>query len=126
VHGVVSAPRGPVPNSYRGALGAGWRRAYRLAGRLDTAAMYESQKDASIPLDRGEKSGIVKAVDVNVPPDQPPSTRDSPAPKHLRLGLSVTGISLENIAFEASVSPPFSPPAQLPVTIPVAVSPPPG
>jgi hypothetical protein len=102
-------------------MGAGWRRAYRLAGRLDALAVYESQRDASIPLDREEKSGIVKAVDLNVPPDQPPSTWDSPAPELLRLGLSVTGI-----AFEAFTPSPFSPPAQRPVTMPVAVSSPPG
>jgi hypothetical protein len=112
-------------------MGAGWRRAYRLAGRLDTLAVYESQKEVTVPLDTREKSGIVNAVDVNVPPDQPPSTWDSPAPEILRLGLSVTGISLENtvieeIAFEAFTPSPFSPPAQFPVAIPVAVSPPPG
>jgi len=92
-------------------------------------AVYESQKEGAVPLDTREKSGIVNAVDVNVPPDQPPSTRDSPSPEILRLGLSVTGISLEsleNTAFREAFTPfPFSPP-ELPVTIPVAVSPPPG
>ena len=77
----------------RGAHGAGWRRAYRLAGRLDAVAVHESQNGLSIPLDRGEKSAIVKTVDVNVPPDQPPSTPDSPASVDLCLGLSATGIA---------------------------------
>jgi len=77
----------------RGVHGAGWRRAYRLAGRLDAAAVNDSQTGLSNPLDRGEKSGIVKSVDANVPPDQPPSTPDSPASVDLCLGLSATGIA---------------------------------
>jgi hypothetical protein len=97
-------------------MGAGWRRAYRLAGRLDTLAVYECHKEEPIPLDRGDKSGIVNAVDLNVPPDQPPSTWDSPASVDLRLGLSGVGI-----AFEALTPSPFFPPAQFPVTMPVAV-----
>jgi len=102
--GVVSAPGGFGPMNRR-ALGAGWRRAYRLAGRLDAAAVHESQTGLSIPLDRGEKSAIVKTVDVNVPPDQPPSSPDSPASEDLCLGLSATGIAFtvfESFAFPSS------------------------
>src|SRR5947209_1489400 len=121
MRGVVAA-RGFHPGHHHGAVGAGWRRAYRLAGRLDAAAVRESQKEGALPLDRGEKSGIVKTVDANVPPDQPPSTPDSPASVDLRLGLSVTGIASASEAFTPSS---FPSPAQFPAAIPVAVSPPP-
>jgi len=52
-------------------------------------------KDPALPLDREEKSAIVKSVDANVPPDQPPSTVDSPASLILWRGLSATGIVFE-------------------------------
>ena len=86
-------------------LGAGWRRAHRLAGL--TAALVpgplvpgQSLRDVAAPLDRGEKSAIVKSVDANVPPDQPPSpihgnNVDSPATLNLWRGLSATGITFE-------------------------------
>jgi hypothetical protein len=121
MRGVVTAPLGFRSMRHQGVAGAGWRRAYRLASRLDAAAVHEMQNRPSNPLDSGEKSGIVKAVDVNVPPDQPPSTSDSPAIVDLRLGLSALGI-----AFVAFTPSPFPPPAQSPAAIPAVVSPPPG
>ena len=47
----------------------------------------------------GEKSAIVKSVDANVPPDQPPSPVtivDSPATLILWRGLSATGITFRS------------------------------
>src|SRR6185369_4341461 len=79
--------------SHGGPLSAGWRRAYRLSGWGLKPTASEMAHEASNPLDRGEKSAIVKSVDVNVPPDQPPSTVDSPS-RALRLGLSATGIAI--------------------------------
>lgn len=89
--------------------GAGWRRAHRLAsyGILPPAslAMLAAEIRCEIPIDIGENSAIVKSVDANVPPDQPPSpihgnNVDSPAPLNLWRGLSATGVT----TFEASAS----------------------
>jgi hypothetical protein len=76
--------------------GAGWRRANRLASYvLLPAASLKPESACELPLDMGEKSAIVKSVDANVPPDQPPSTVDSPATLILWRGLSATGITFE-------------------------------
>ena len=97
VKGTVLAPGGFRPASHSGRLSAGWRRAYRLSGRITELTASDSSPDGANPLDRGEKSAIVKSVAANVPPDQPPSTVDSPS-RVTRLGLSATGS-----AFHASV-----------------------
>jgi hypothetical protein len=91
--------------------GAGWRRANRLASYtiLPTSPV-AAEIRCELPIDMGENSAIVKSVDANVPPDQPPSTVDSPATLDLWRGLSATGIT-----FEALTSP-FS--AQASVTSP--------
>src|SRR6478609_1920854 len=104
------------PVSHGGPLSAGWRRAYRLSGWGVKPSASEMANKVSNPLDREEKSGIVKSVDANVPPDQPPSTVDSPS-RAPRLGLSATGIAI------ASPVPGFHPssgssPAQLSVASP--------
>lgn len=81
--------------------GAGWRRAHRLASyALLPATSIPLTAGCEIPIDMGENSAIVKSVDANVPPDQPPSTVDSPATLILWRGLSATGIT-----FETSTSP---------------------
>jgi len=79
--------------SHGGPLSAGWRRADRLSGWGIRPSVSEMAHKTSNPLDSGEKSAIVKSVDVNVPPDQPPSTVDSPS-RASRLGLSATGIAI--------------------------------
>ena len=84
--------------------GAGWRRAHRLAsyGIVPAASLTLTPLTMSceLPIDMGENSAIVKSVDANVPPDQPPSIVDSPAPLNLWRGLSATGVT----TFEASAS----------------------
>jgi hypothetical protein len=94
VRGVVAAPGGFRPASHSGRLSAGWRRAYRLSGRTLELTLSDSAREGENPLDRGDKSAIVKSVDANVPPDQPPSTVDSPS-RVPRLGLSATGIAFD-------------------------------
>jgi hypothetical protein len=101
MRGAVSCPGGFRPTYHHGVLGAGWRRASRLAGRIEADVLRGSAQGASGPLDSGEKSAIVKPVDLNVPPDQPPSSPDSPASVDLRLGLSALGITSEAFAFPA-------------------------
>jgi hypothetical protein len=102
----VNVVRGNVfaPASHRSAgrtlLGAGWRRASRLAGLSAALIPGETLREAALPLDRGEKSAIVKSVDATVPPDQPPSTVDSPASRTFLCGLSASGF-----AFESSTPP---------------------
>ena len=96
--------------SHGGPLSAGWRRAYRLSGWGLKLPASEMAHEASDPLDRGEKSAIVKRVDANVPPDQPPSTVDSPS-RVTRLGLSATGFAF-HASVVASVFPVTTPPAQ--------------
>src|SRR4051795_1652480 len=86
-------PAGFRSVSHGGPLSAGWRRAYRLSGWGLKPSASEIAHKASNPLDREEKSAIVKSVDANVPPDQPPSTVDSPS-RASRLGLSATGIAI--------------------------------
>src|SRR3954451_19312197 len=86
-------PAGFRSVSHGGPLSAGWRRAYRLSGGGLKPSASEIAHKASNPLDREEKSAIVKSVDANVPPDQPPSTVDSPS-RASRLGLSATGIAI--------------------------------
>ena len=84
--------------------GAGWRRAHRLASyALLPASSLATEIRCEIPIDMGESSAIVKSVDANVPPDQPPSTVDSPATLILWRGLSATGITLETSTFPSSV-----------------------
>jgi hypothetical protein len=51
-------------------------------GRLSSLSVFRSE--VKFPLDMGEKSAIVKIVDVNVAPDQPPSTLDSVASAAVR------------------------------------------
>ena len=111
-----------VPGSF-GSLpharhGAGWRRADRLVGYSIVPAAPIVAKDPNLPLDSGEKSAIVKSVDANVPPDQPPSTVDSPVSLILWRGLSATGI-----VFEPST---LSPSRQSSVTSPGCGVTPPG
>jgi hypothetical protein len=86
------------PVSHGGPLSAGWRRAYRLSGWGVKPSASEMPNKVSNPLDREEKSAIVKSVDANVPPDQPPSTVDSPS-RAPRLGLSATGIAIASGRF---------------------------
>src|SRR3954471_7898301 len=100
-------PAGFRPASHGGPLSAGWRRAYRLSGWGMKPPASEMANKVSNPLDREEKSAIVKSVDANVPPDQPPSTVDSPS-RASRLGLSATGIA---IASHAPGRPPSSGPS---------------
>jgi hypothetical protein len=109
VRGATFAPGGFGPARVH-MLGAGWRRAHRLAGALAPACSLETRLDPNLPLDREEKSAIVKSVDANVPPDQPPSTVDSPASQDLRRWLSATGIA------SVTFTPPLS--AQASVTSP--------
>ena len=89
--------------------GAGWRRAHRLASYAILPAP-PLTTGCEIPIDMGEKSAIVKSVDANVPPDQPPSTVDSPATLILWRGLSATGITFQTSTFpfteQASVTSP--------------------
>lgn len=86
--------------------GAGWRRAQRLASYaiLPAASLTLTPLAAvcEIPIDMSENSAIVKSVDANVPPDQPPSTVDSPATLILWRGLSATGITFETPTFPSS------------------------
>lgn len=91
--------------------GAGWRRAHRLASyALLPASSLPTEIRCEIPIDMGESSAIVKSVDANVPPDQPPSTVDSPATLNLWRGLSATGITFQTSTFpfteQASVTSP--------------------
>ena len=111
VRRVAFTPGSFRPVSHGGPLSAGWRRAYRLSGRETGPAAHEIAHEASDPLDSREKSAIVKSVDVNVPPDQPPSTVDSPS-RAPRLGLSATGIAI------VSRIPLNPPPAQVSVASP--------
>ena len=92
-------PEASAPSSHTGSLSAGWRRAYRLAGQLAAVGPAIGIPEGSLPLDMGEKSAIVKSVDASVPPEQPPSTVDSPS-RVPGLGLSATGI-----AFDVSSAP---------------------
>jgi len=101
VRGNVFAPAGHRLAN-RSLLGAGWRRASRLAGLSAALTPAETLLETVLPLDRGEKSAIVKSVDANVPPDQPPSTVDSPASRTFLCGLSATGFAFE------SFTPPLS------------------
>jgi hypothetical protein len=110
VRGTVLAPGGFRPASHSGRLSAGWRRAYRLSGRITELTASDSSLEGADPLDRGDKSAIVKSVDANVPPDQPPSTVDSPS-RVIRLGLSASG-SAFHASVVASVFPVTIPPAQ--------------
>ena len=110
VRGTVLAPGGFRPASHSGRLSAGWRRAYRLSGRITELTASDSALEGADPLDRGDKSAIVKSVDANVPPDQPPSTVDSPS-RVIRLGLSAIG-SAFHASVVASVFPVTIPPAQ--------------
>jgi hypothetical protein len=87
VRGVVFAPGG-FRSVARSGLVAGWRRADRLRGGQHPQ---EGKTTSALPLDSREKSGTLKSVDVKVPPDQPPSTPDSPALRDLSLGLSAIG-----------------------------------
>jgi hypothetical protein len=86
--------------------GAGWRRAHRLASYAllpsASVAALAAEIRCEIPIDMGESSAIVKSVDANVPPDQPPSTVDSPATLNLWRGLSATGITFETSTFPSS------------------------
>ena len=89
MRGAVFTPGG-FRSIARPVLGAGWRRADRLRGfgsHLDAASRPPAAA-IRLPLDRGEKSARLNVVDANVPPDQPPSTPDSPALSLLSLGLS--------------------------------------
>lgn len=92
--------------------GAGWRRAHRLASygilppasrTLTPLSLTPLTVGCELPIDMGESSAIVKSVDANVPPDQPPSTVDSPATLNLWRGLSATGITFEALTFPSSV-----------------------
>lgn len=68
-----------------GVVGAGWRRASRLTGRN---ALLDAPLPAT-PLFNGvEEPKAREGLDSSVPPDQPPSTPDSPAAENLRPGLS--------------------------------------
>jgi len=100
-----------------GRLAAGWRRADRLSVRGAASAVPPATRSAK-PLDSGQKSAIFNNVEANVPPDQPPSSVDSPLSTTSRRGLSATGI-----AFPVSTTPP---PAQASVTIPGCGVTPPG
>ena len=84
--------------------GAGWRRAHRLASYaiLPAASLTLATAVCELPIDMGENSAIVKSVDANVPPDQPPSSVDSPATLNLWRGLSATGITFETSTFPSS------------------------
>jgi hypothetical protein len=88
--------------------GAGWRRAQRLASyAILPSPSLAAEIRCEIPIDMGESSAIVKSVDANVPPDQPPSTSlgnnvDSPATLNLWRGLSATGITFEALTFPSS------------------------
>lgn len=83
--------------------GAGWRRAHRLASyAMLPASSPTAEIRCEIPIDMGESSAIVKSVDANVPPDQPPSTVDSPATLILWRGLSATGITFETPTYPSS------------------------
>jgi hypothetical protein len=90
--------------SHTGSLSAGWRRAYRLSGQLAAVGPSLGIHEGSLPLDMGEKSAIVKSVDASVPPEQPPSTVDSPS-RVPGLGLSATGIAFDVSAASITTSP---------------------
>jgi len=55
-----------------------------------------------LPLDTGEKSATLNAVDTNVPPEQPPSIPDNPVSRALSLGLSATGVAFQPVTFPLS------------------------
>src|SRR5579872_2742359 len=100
MRGVVCAPE-RFRSTPRPVLGAGWRRADRLRGfgsHTDLAAI-PSASALQFPLDRFEKSVRLNPVDANVPPDQPPSTPDSPALSLLSLGLSADPSVFETSTF---------------------------
>jgi hypothetical protein len=94
MNGAVFAPGEFRALSHTGRLSPGWRRAYRLAGASLALGKPADARAGADPLDMGEKSAIVKSVDASVPPEQPPSTVDSPS-RVSRLGLSATGIAFD-------------------------------
>jgi len=99
MRGAVSAPGG-FRSFPRKSLTAGWRRADLLRGAVLQSR--ERSREALIPLDSEENSATLKAVDANVPPDQPPSTPDNPAARSLLLGLSASGTAFEPFTFPLS------------------------
>jgi hypothetical protein len=106
MRGAVFAPGGFRAVSHTGRLSAGWRRAYRLAGHQAAPGLSAPAREGADPLDKGEKSAIVKCVDASVPPEQPPSTVDSPS-RVPRLGLSATGIAFA-LPSASLKNPPFT------------------
>jgi|SRR5436305_4017614 len=104
MRGAVFAPGSFRAVSHTGRLSAGWRRAYRLSGQGAALAASEGAREGAVPLDKGEKSAIVKCVDANVPPEQPPSTVDSPS-RVPGLGLSATGTAF-GFPSSSSATPP--------------------
>ena len=105
MRGAVFAPGSFRAVSHTGRLSAGWRRAYRLSSQSAALGTSEGAREGAIPLDMGEKSAIVKCVDANVPPEQPPSTVDIPS-RVPGLGLSAIGIAFDSPS--ASLPPPRS------------------
>lgn len=95
MRGAVFAPGSFRAVSHTGRLSAGWRRAYRLSSQSAALGTSEGAREGAIPLDMGEKSAIVKCVDANVPPEQPPSTVDSPS-RVPGLGLSAIGTAFDS------------------------------
>ncbi len=67
-------------------VSAGWRRASRLTGRN---ALLDAPRPVTTPLLPGAEEPVTReSLDSSVPPDQPPSSPDSPA--DLRPGLSAS------------------------------------
>ena len=76
VRGAVFAPGGVRNVTRNGVIGAGWRRASRLTGRN---ALLDAPRPAT-PLFNGAEEPVAReSLDSSVPPDQPPSSPDSPA-----------------------------------------------
>ena len=117
MRGAVFAPGSFRAVSHTGRLSAGWRRAYRLSSQSAALGTSEGAREGAVPLDMGEKSAIVKCVDANVPPEQPPSTVDSPS-RVSGLGLSATGTALGFSSPPVSVPSIVSPSAQFSAAIP--------
>jgi hypothetical protein len=87
VRGVVFAPGGVRNLDRNGVIGAGWRRASRLTGRN---ALLDAPRPATPLFPGAEEPMARESLDSSVPPDQPPSTPDSPAAENLWPGLSAS------------------------------------
>ncbi|HEX6901551.1 MAG TPA: hypothetical protein VF789_17620 [Thermoanaerobaculia bacterium] len=85
MRGAVFAPGGVRNLNRNGVISAGWRRASRLTGRN---ALLDAPRPVTPLLPGAEEPMARESLDSSAPPDQPPSSLDSPA--DLRPGLSAS------------------------------------